>query len=216
MTRLGCAGFLAAVAIAILPGCGDSEAETSGNRDTTAESAPAAEPNLAAESLVGLPDLPNGATIKGRLPAEPCGPLPILKKAGAQTAKSKLFDFSGEKMTEVVGIFPKEEPAKAAYAALSSRKRFECIAGALQGFNPEQSAITVLRPRSLDVGDEDSLVRFLVEGSESSSRSHVDIASIRSGRCVATLIFLVEGGTRAGAAPDVGRAAAKSLAGACG
>lgn len=206
-----CLVILGTAAAIVLAACGVGEG---GTTDSVVK---APSEKLAAESLLSARDLPKGTTAEdGSLPAEPCGPLPILKKMGGETAKSRLFDISAEKMTEAVGIFGEEEEAEAAYEALDDGNRLECIGDSFQEFSPQEIYVTMRSSQSFGVGEENAFVRFLIEGAETGGRSLIDIASIRSGRCVIALIFLVERADQAAPiAPQVSKAAAESLTEAC-
>jgi hypothetical protein len=142
---------------------------------------------VAAESLLGAGDLPPGATAGISPATEPCGPLPILADGGAETGASPLFEFGQVRLKEAVGVFSGTGPAVAAFDALNTEQRRDCIHSALEELGDGPGSLVPLPPRRLGVADDDSLVRFLEPGTE--SPHSVDVVSIRSGRCVASLIF---------------------------
>ncbi len=172
------AGVLVLVAVlaALISGCG---------------SAPAEDKN-AKQSLILLEDLPAGATVKEEFP-EPCSPEPFLKEGGTKFAASGPLGFRSVEVKEAIGIFPDEEKATKAYDSLTSDERSECIGSAMEGFNPPEATIETGPATSPDVADEDWARRYLVLDPSSSVEGSLDAVVLKSGVCVATLIFLARG-----------------------
>lgn len=218
-----------ALSLAVAVGCGDGGAsadQSPTNQDTAAETRTSADRKpadpvdpanraLAVKALVTIEDLPNGATKEKSFPSEPCGPLPILRDNGASTAVSQLFVFGRVRMKEAVGVFAAEGPAAAGFKALNTEERQACISESLKRSHDGESYES-LPARSLGIGDEDSLVRFVETNAGPQPERFTDVMSIRSGRCVAALLFLVEGGRPSDAtARQVGKKAARRLGEVC-
>jgi hypothetical protein len=204
MLKLSLTALLLASLAGVL-GCGSSEnASVSVSRGPDADAL-----------IVGPRDLPDGA-VAGESPPELCGPLPILEDKGTQTAISPMFAFGQKRVTEAVGVFGATRPATAAYEALNSQKRIECIRSAIESFGPGQGSVRTLPPRPLRIGNEDSLVRYRVLAPGSRLQSSVDVVAIRSGRCVAALLFAANGDGRLyGVTSKVSETANELLTGAC-
>lgn len=173
--------------LVLLTGCGGGDEGSSG--------ADASNPG----SLLLIADeLPEGSTT-GETAPELCGPLPILQKNGGQTAISKTFVVDEAKVVEAVGVFETPADAKAAFAELNTRERFECIANAVQTLGGAAS-VRAAPPKSSGVGDDDTVMRFVAfdDGTagagESEPNGYSDIVAIRVGRCTASLLIGVESG----------------------
>lgn len=197
----GGAVLLAAVSAALISGCG---------------SAPAEDKN-AKQSLITLQDLPTGATVKEEFP-EPCAPEPILEEdKKAKVAASQPFGVKEAELKEAIGMFPGTEKAGDAYDELTSNRRSECIASAMKGFNPPEDTVEPGPVTSLDLADEDWTRQYLLLDPSSKVQGSLDAVTMRSGVCVATLIFLTEGGkTEDGLVQEVAETAADLLPDSCG
>lgn len=188
--------LLAAILAAIATGCGSATAE-----DKNAK-----------ESLVTLEDLPSGAKVAEPFP-EPCGPIPTLEEGNTEVAATKPLGYGSVVMREVLGIFPKTELATSAYEELTSPERAECIQGALEELGRGER-IEPAPPASFDIAEEDSDLLYRSFGSDGRLEGTVDAVSLRSGACVATLIFISEGKPQEGV-EEVSEAAADLLPGNC-
>jgi hypothetical protein len=174
-TRLvGRALLLAAVLAALVSGCGSATAE-----DKNAK-----------ESLVGLEDLPSGAKVAEPFP-EPCTPIPILEDGKTEVAVTKPLEFESIVLREALGIFPTEEAATSAYEDLTSPERVECVGRAIEELGSGEG-IEVQPPTSFEVAEQDSGQKYRSTGADGSTSGAVDVVSLRSGVCVATLIFISE------------------------
>lgn len=151
--------------------------------------------------LLDIPDLPDGARTDTS-PPEVCGPLPVLQSHGAQTGISPMFAFSQVRMKEAVGVLDTPESATVAYNALNHQERLECIRTAIEGFAREQDSVERLSLRPLRVREEGSLVRYLVIAPDAGVQNFVDIVSLKSGRCAASLLFLMTTGDQSRAMTD--------------
>jgi hypothetical protein len=204
MLRRASVASLLAVSLAIITGCGgDAATSTSSGGD------------VSIESLVTLKDLPGKATVEASLASGPCNPMPILASHGAEAAESPMFAFGHVRLKEGVGVFATPKAAAIAYDKLNATGRLECIGGAIETFGQRGTELSVKRlpSRSLSVGEEDALVRYLSIGPNSQPQNYVDVVSIKSGRSVAALIFLVESSNPTDSAVrEVGNAAAGLLA----
>ena len=98
-------------------------------------------------------------------------------------------------MGEAVGIAPSAEEAASALEELQGPERLDCIRSAIESFGPsEEVAVTVEDPEPVAEGEEGTMVRLLEVDTRSKSLDSTTIVSFRSGRCVATLLFLLKGG----------------------
>ena len=169
--------MLAVVLAAFISGCG---------------SAPAEDKN-AKQSLILLEDLPAGAAVKEEFP-EPCSPEPFLRE-GKKTkfAVSEPLGFKSVELKEAIGIFSNEEQAAKTYDSLTDSERSRCISSSMEGFNPPEETIETGSATSPDVADEDWARRYLVIDPSSNVQGSLDAVVLRSGVCVATLIFLARG-----------------------
>lgn len=175
--------------VALVSGCGSATAE-----DKSAK-----------EMLVTLDDLPSGAQVAEPFP-EPCGPIPTLEEGRTKVAVTKPLGYGPVVMREVLAIFPDTELATAAYEDLTSPERAECIRGALEELGPSER-IEQEPPASFEVADDDSDLLYRSFGSDGRSSGTVDAVSLRSGSCVATLIFISEGKPQEGVEEVSGAAA---------
>jgi hypothetical protein len=199
LQRAGRALLLAAALAACISGCGSASGE-----DKNAK-----------QSLIGLEDLPDGATMKEEFP-EPCAPEPILEEGRSKIAVSKPLGFETTTVKEAIGIFPEEEKATKAYKELTSAERSECIGKAMQGFNPPEDNIETGSVSSFDTAEEDWTRQYLLIDPNSNVTGSLDVAALRSGSCVATLIFLTKSKQiEAGVVQEVTEAAADLLPGSC-
>jgi hypothetical protein len=191
-------------ALVALAGCGGSGDASS--------SASAAKPD---SLLVSLDELPKGST-KGEAPPELCGPIPVFEEEGGRSALSSSFLVGSTRLVEAVGVFKTPAQAKAAYKGLNEHKRLECIGTAIESFG-SASSVEVFPPKTIDFGEEGTLVRYLAFDDNAQTKGYSDVISIRDGRCTVALLLAVENGDpaesnfEAAAETAVGR-----LAGACG
>lgn len=172
--------LLASLLAAAIAGCGGA--------DNTLPDDDASSGSAASTSLISAKNLPGDAEETEPLNIEACDPLQILDADRSEAAKSPTFDVNSVKLREAVGVFPVERAARDAYDELMSQPRFDCIGETitLQG----DVAVSARSPRDLAVGDESQLVTFRVRQLETGQRSSIEIASVRSGSSVASLIFL--------------------------
>ena len=187
MYRQVLAILLSLASTAAITNCGG------GGRDaSTGGGAGASQQSLASSSLIQSRDLAAGAKPVESLPKGPCNPLEVLGRNEAPTAQSQMFATARVRVQEAVGIFAADGPAVAAYDALNAKKRLNCIQetivlqGALQG----GVSVKVLSRRKLSAGDEAQSVPLQLVRLDSGQRNSVEVASIRSGRSVASLIFI--------------------------
>lgn len=191
--------LLAALLAALIAGCG---------------SAPAEDKN-AKQSLIGLEDLPAGATPKEEFP-EPCAPEPFLEEGKSKVAVSQPLGFKTVTVKEAIGIFPEEDQATKAYDGLTSAERSECIGKAMEGFNPPEDDVETGPVTSPEVVDDDWTRQYLLVDPSSSVSGSLDAVVLRSGVCVATVIFLTkETAIEDGTVQEVTEAAADRLPGSC-
>jgi hypothetical protein len=154
-------------------------------------SAPAEDKN-AKQSLILLEDLPPGSTVKEEFP-EPCPPEPILQEGRTKFAATEPLGYREVEIKEAIGIFSDTETATEAYDSLTSEERSECIASAMKGFNPPEQTIETGPVTSPEVAEEDWATRYLVIDPSSNVQGSLDAVVLKSGVCVATLIFLARG-----------------------
>lgn len=143
-------------------------------------------------------ELPDGTTT-GETAPELCGPLPVLRKNGGQTAISKTFVVDEARVVEAVGVFDTPAGAKLAFDELNTSERLECIGNAIELLSGASSVETTPLESS-DVGDDDAVVRYVAfdDGSagdgEPEPNVYSDIVTVRAGRCTASLLIGVESG----------------------
>jgi hypothetical protein len=189
----------AAMLAALILGCG---------------SAPAEDKN-AKQSLIVLEDLPADSLVKEEFP-EPCSPEPYLREGRTKFAVSDPLGFKEVELKEAVGIFPDEEKATKTYDSLTSAERSKCIGSAMEGFNPPEETIETGKATSPDVTEEDWARRYLVINPSSTVQGSLDAVVLRSGVCVATLIFLARSEeTEESVVADVTESAADRLPDSC-
>lgn len=181
--------------LALISGCGGAETEGSSSEK-------------AKELLVTVDELPPGAKIAKPFP-EPCTPIPVLEEGKTEVDVTKPLEFESVVMREALGIFPDEDSATAAYEELTSPERAECIAGSIEELGSGES-VEAEPPTSFDVAEEDSDQKFRSIGPGGSTSGVVDVVSLKSGACVATLIFISEGEAPSGV-QEVSEAAAGHL-----
>lgn len=209
MSRLFLAALVSGVLL-VLTGCGGG--------DEAGSEADASDPG---SLLLVADELPDGATT-GETAPELCGPLPVLQKNGGQTAISRTFVVGEAKVVEAVGVFGTPAGAKAAFAELNTRERFECIANAVQTLGGAAS-VRAAPPKSSGVGDDDTVMRFVAfdDGNagagEPEPNGYSDIVAVRVGRCTASLLIGVESGDPPDAVSEqTVQTVADRLADACG
>jgi hypothetical protein len=168
---------LAAMLAALISGCGGS--------------APAEDKN-AQQSLIVFEDLPPGSFVKEEFP-EPCSPEPYLREGKTKFAASDPLGFKEVELKEAIGIFSDEEKATKTYDSLTSAERSKCIGSALEGFNPPEETIETGDATSPDVAEDDWARRYLIINPSSNVQGSLDAVVLRSGVCIATLIFLARG-----------------------
>jgi hypothetical protein len=177
--------LVALAAAAAAGGCGSSEG--SGGD-------PAADRKAATEALINKEDLPLVITYSPPSSKEPCSPVSILRREGAQIAESEEYYLESTTVREAVGVFPDSDEAEAAYDALDEDERRKCIRRAVHAMGSPQNSETILPLESFDIADEDSFGRVLGEesavGNDPEFRDHIDSLSIRSGRCLASVTFV--------------------------
>jgi len=173
MRRYLLVAFLVPVLPLISSGCGETSSSDQG---------------AISASLIQIGDLPAKAKEIYSPPAVPCDPLTVFADEGSEPAKSSMFAVGQTRVQEAVGQFASTSAAAQAYDALNAKSRLACIqeAIALQRGSP----IKIHSPHNLNVGDEAETILFEVHPGESGQRSSVEMASVRSERSVASLIFL--------------------------
>lgn len=183
------------------------------------------DPQAAAEAQITAKDLPGKVTVEESVPTEPCGPLPIFRKNEGKTAVTQLLGIGKEifgvgqqvRLKEAVGAFDDEENAEAAYDALVAQDRIDCLQKSIESGSTVQDPVKVSKPQSFGVGDEDSLTRFTEIDPENPLPYILDMGSIRSGQCVASVVFLVaERNPSYTAERKVAQTVADRLASVCG
>jgi hypothetical protein len=195
------AALLSFALVPAIAGCGGGGENASAN------------PDAASALLLEAGDLPAEVKTIDGLENGPCNPLEVLKSSETSSAKSPMFVISRVRIQEAVGVFAGDDPAAAAYDALNAESRLSCIRGVvgLQGLSAK-----VLSQRDFNAGDEARTVQFEVRRSDSEPQGF-EIASIRSGESVASLIFLNTTGESSRAlVDDAIRSAADRLAGESG
>jgi len=168
-------------ALVVLAGCGGS--------DSPSSKASAASPE---SLLMTLDELPKGSAL-GESPPELCGPLPVFEHGNGQTALSSSFLVGQTRLVEAVGVFKTPTQAKSAYEGLNQPKRLECISNAINSFG-SASSVEVGQPKSIDFGEEGTLVRYLALDDNAKTKGFSDVISIRDGRCTVALLLAVESG----------------------
>lgn len=144
--------------------------------------------------LVQKSDFPRNVEA-GELPSEEaCSPLSVLREQGGKAAISSLFTLQSEAVAEAVGVVPSEEAAQQALEELGQEDRLECVKEAIEGFTPKEGgSVEYVAPVPSSAGEEGSLIRFTGVNRASKPVSTTLIVSFRSGRCVASLLFLAKG-----------------------
>jgi len=190
------------IAAILLSGCGGDGASPA----SAGESSRSPSPNSPASLLLQEGDLPPGSVSVEALP-EPCSPLVILEKEHAEAAGSPLYKLGSKAVGEAVGIAPSQKRAAAAVEDLGSQERLDCIGSTIQSFGPlEGVSLRSEKPEPIAEGEEGSMIRFLELDEQEKPVNSTALVSFRSGRCIATLLFLLKGG-------DPGRAFIDDLTG---
>lgn len=191
-------------ALVVLAGCGGGESAPS--------NASAANPE---SLLMTLDELPKGSGL-GESPPELCGPIPVFEHGGGQAALSSSFLVGQTRLVEAVGVFKTPTQAKSAYEGLNQPKRLECISNAINSFGSADS-VEVNQPKSIDFGDEGTLVRYLALEDNAKTKGFSDVISIRDGRCAVAILLAVESGNPAESAFEpASETAVDRLSDACG
>jgi hypothetical protein len=192
-------------ALLALAGCGGSSGASSSGAN-------AAKPD---SLLITLDELPKGSAT-GEAAPELCGPLPVFEEKGGQNALSSSFLVGSTRLVEAVGVFETPARAKSAYEGLNERKRLECIGTAIESFG-SASSVEAAQPKTIDFGEEGTLVRYLALDDKGKSKGYSDVISIRDGRCAAALLLAVESGDPSESNFEpAAETAADRLSGACG
>jgi hypothetical protein len=173
--------ILSMALVAIVAGCSSAD-----NPGTSSSAGP--DP---ASLLVSVRDLPEKTEVEDA-PPELCGPLPIFKREGGQSAASKMFRLGQVRFAEAIGVFKTSAKALSAYEGLNDRKRIECIQNAVST-NLQGPSVKILRSEPLNIDTRGYLVRYQVTDTDSPRRAYVDVVSIIFGRCTAALLVLTEG-----------------------
>lgn len=174
----------------LISGCGDGESETVSAQEPPNPSSSQSPASL----LLDKSDLPPGPVKEEGLP-EPCDPVLVLEEQGAEAAGSPLYKLTSKIVGEAVGIAPSEEKATAALEELQTPERLACIKTTIESFGPGEGVeVTIEEPEPIAEGDEGSMVRLLEVDAQSQPVNSTTIVSFRSGRCVATLLFILRDG----------------------
>ena len=148
----------------------------------------------AAAILIQEEDLPTGAERAGEIP-EPCSPVPILEKHYAEVVETPLLRMEDSSVAEVVGALPSVGTAKRALAELQDRERMMCIRATIENFGPrEGDGVNIGELEPIAAGEEGSMVHLLEVDSASKPINSTTVVSLRSDRCVATMLFVKQGG----------------------
>lgn len=175
---------LLVVLMALLGGCGESEAGPLSGEDSSSK---------ATALVLKESDLPVEVVRSEPLP-EPCSPVDVLKEQDAKGAVTPLYVAPPKSVGEVIGITPSAKKAVAAMKQLHAPDRLECIGATMESFGQEEVGdVTMGKPEPIPEGEEGSRVRFVKVTAGWKSRSSTTIVSFRSGRCVASLLFLLKG-----------------------
>lgn len=173
------ARFAFAAVVLALTGCGATEPVT-------------VEEGSLGTALVSMEELSPRAEVAEDSP-EPCGPTPILESA-SEAAVSRTYSLGETRLKEAVGFFANEKQASKAFEELSSHGRSECIRDSVGRFsNGQEVEVEPLEP--LGLGDPESLTRYLVTTPGVDAEKAVDVASMKLGLCVATIIVFQEDGS---------------------
>jgi hypothetical protein len=180
----------------LIVGCGGGETEpvTSEERETSAgHNSP--DQRIPANLLLGEEDLP--APSKAEALPEPCSPVPVMESQDAKVAISPLYSLHTRSVAEAVGIAPSSKKAISALEELQSEERMACIRSTMEAFGPQEGvSVAIERPVPLAEGQEGSLIRLLEVDAHEKTVNSVGVASFRRESCVATLLFLLRGGSR--------------------
>lgn len=126
---------------------------------------------------------------------EPCSPINVLESQSAEAAATPLYELAFAHVGEAVGIAPTEKQAAAAVEGMQTPKRLSCIKSTIESFGPREGVdVTVGQPEPIPEGEEGSLIRLLEVDARSKPINVTSIVSFKSGRCVATLLILLQGG----------------------
>jgi hypothetical protein len=176
-----------------IAGCGEGAETTATVREVQ---------DPAAVLLIQEDDLPPGNVEAEAIP-EPCSPIPVLEQQGAEVLATPLFRIGNSSAAEVVGVMPSEGRARQALTALKGRERMLCIRSTIENFGPrEGDSVSIGAFKPVSAGDEGSMVHLLEVDSASQPVNSTTIVSLRSNRCVATMLFLREGGSPKAALTD--------------
>lgn len=145
--------------------------------------------DVASASLIGIDDLPIEAETTEPLLVGSCDPLQILDSGESVAAKSEMIAVGSVKLQEAVGVFNAAGPASDAYDRLTERDRLRCIGEAIAS---QRDVSVVVRRSANDVkaGDEAEAFVFDVRQLDSGQRTAIEVASVRLGKSVASLILL--------------------------
>lgn len=169
-------------------GCGEG-----GETNTTTSNVREVE-DPAAALLIQEDDLPPGKVQAEAIP-ESCSPIPVLEQQGAEVIATPLFSIGDRSVAEVVGALPSAATAQQALAALKGRERMLCIRATIENFGPrEGESVEIGEFQPVSAVDEGSMVHLLEVDSASQPLNSTTLVSLRSGRCVATMLFLRQGG----------------------
>jgi hypothetical protein len=179
------------VVMAILVGgCGGGEMASAPDGESS-QSASAQSPSFL---LLDKGDLPPGPVKAEALP-EPCNPIEVLEEQDARVAGTPLYNLGSNYVGEAAGIAPSEKEAAAAVEELQAPERLSCIQSTIESAGPREGVdVTVGKPEPVAEGEEGSTVRFLEVDAQSKPVNATTVVFFRSGRCVATLLFLLRGG----------------------
>lgn len=169
-----------------IAGCGEGGETTSTAQDVQ---------DPATSLLIQKSDLPTGSVRAEEIP-DPCSPVPVLEQHYAEVASTPLFRMEDRSVAEVVGVMPSMGSAKQALAELQERERMLCIRTTIESFGPrEGELVTIGEFEPVAEGHEGSMVELLEVDSASKPVNSTMVVSLRSGHCVATLLFLTQGGS---------------------
>jgi hypothetical protein len=173
--------LLALTSVGLIAGCGDAGEDASADRSTSADQ------GVAEASLIQAKDFPSGVKVESKTLSESCHPFEILESDESAAAESQLFGIGQIKAQEAVGVFPAAPAAKSAYDALNAESRLDCVRDQIE---IQRVSAEVLPSREVDVGEDAQATLIQTLDPNSDDRNSIEIASIRSGRAVASLIFV--------------------------
>lgn len=167
-----------------LAGCGQGSGEPSTPKELQA---------VAAAALIQKRDLPPGEVQTEPIP-ELCSPIPLLEEEGAKVVNTPLLRHKTGAVAEVIGLAPSVRAARQSLAELQGRNRLACVQASIESFGPQEgSSVKTGALEPVAEGDEGSRVQFAEVDSASKPINLITAVSLRSGRCLLTLLLARSG-----------------------